>query len=408
MTRREFLKRAAAGGGLVLGPRWLPGCGGGKAPARAGRPSSQSILNRSAGSSPVDTIVVMMMENRSFDHYLGWLGSDDGYLEAGRTRHGRDFTVEARNDFAYPDPESGEMVSTYHLPSNRGEADPYRGCGHPDPGHGIVQGRAQRDGGFLAPESGNDEYALGYFVAEDLPFYAPLARHFTICDRYHCSLMSGTYPNRTYLHSAQSGGLHDFGLEVPLRELGFDWPTIWDRLIAAGVPCAYYGYDAPVTAFWGARLLPITRPVAAYFVDAAAGLLPRVVFVDPGFISGLRTDDHPHGDMRVAQKYASAVFAAFQRSPHWQRGAFILTYDGWGGFFDHVRPPELADDHASSVATWRTSRKPVSGYRPSSPRRSPAPASSTTRSTTMPPSCASSNGAGSARHPRNRGVGIGG
>ncbi len=66
-------------------------------------------------------------------------------------------------------------------------------------------------------------------------------------------------------------------------------------------------------------------------------------------MSGLRTDDHPHGDMRVAQRFLSLVFGALQRSPQWSRTAFIVTYDEWGGFFDHVPPPILPDDHASTV-----------------------------------------------------------
>ena len=353
MNRREFLKALAAGG--VLSAGW-------PLAARTAEPTNidkitglvdnaehlaTSLLNHPAAVSPIDTVVILMMENRSFDHYLGWLATDAAYLDAGRTRYGSGFTVEGRIDLAYPDPATNELVSTYHLTERIGQQDPWRGCGHPDPGHGPVQGRAQRDGGFLATDSGNDVFALGYFTGDDLPLYAPLARNFTIFDHYHAALLSSTYPNRLYLQSAQCGD--DMDPPLPLNQAGFDWPAIWDRLLAAGVSCANYFVDLPSSLFFGPRMLPILRPFADFFVDAAAGLLPHVVLLDPSFISGFRTDDHPIGDMRVAQAFVANVVRALVNSPQWERMALFVTYDEWGGFFDHVAPPIVADDRLSSV-----------------------------------------------------------
>ncbi len=345
LDRREFLRRAALLGGAtaLFGPR-LP-----SALALDGVPSiaGGSLLDLPAADAPIDTIVVLMMENRSFDHYLGWLRRDREYRIEGRRRH-RGFRVTARNRRRYRKPD-GTMVRTYHLPSQPGEANPYRGCGHPDPGHGWNAGRAQRDGGFLAEGSGNDEFALGYYQAGDLPFYDRLTRRFTVFDHYFCSVLGPTYPNREYLHSAQSGGIKDnsFPPEVGYPS-GFTWDTIWDRLAAAGVPARYYHVDLPVTALWGPRLVPITSHIERYFADAAAGTLPRVVFLDPGFTTDLRTDEHPHGDVRDGQSLVYNYIKAFVESPHWERGALFLTYDEWGGFFDHVPPPLLPDDRASA------------------------------------------------------------
>ncbi|HZN15681.1 MAG TPA: alkaline phosphatase family protein [Acidimicrobiales bacterium] len=308
-----------------------------------------SILNQPAKNSPIDTIVILMMENRSFDHYLGWLPDDDAYMYAGTEAYGERFHVDGRTDLSYIDPATGREVRTYHLPSHPGEQLAWRGCGHPDPGHGPLQGRAQRDHGFLANSSGNDAFALGYFRKEDLPTYAPLASHFTIFDRYHCSLLSSTYPNRLYLQSAQCGD--DMDPPLPIDELGFDWPAIWDRLLAAGVSCANYFVDLPTSIFFGPRMVPIVRPFADFFVDAALGQLPHVVLLDPGFISGFRTDDHPVGDMRVAQAFTANVVKAITKSPQWGRTALFITYDEWGGFFDHVAPALMADGRASSTDT---------------------------------------------------------
>jgi phospholipase C len=213
-----------------------------------------------------------MMENRSFDHYLGWLATDEAYLDAGRTRFGRSFRVGGDLDQSYTD-GAGETVDTYYLPEKPDEVNPYRGCDHPDPGHGWDAGRAQRDGGFLADGSDNDPYALGYYKEDDIPYYARLAREFTIFDNYFCSVLGPTFPNREYLHAAQSGGVKDNSTDP---SGGFAWETIWDRFMSAGVPAGYYFVDLPVTALWGARLLPgpSRPPHRALQIVGVAGLVP--------------------------------------------------------------------------------------------------------------------------------------
>jgi phospholipase C len=306
---------------------------------------SGSILDMPATEAPIDHVVVLMMENRSFDHYLGWLASDGAFLDNGRRVHSRHFYVEGEQSQVFRDPEL-RLRHTYYLPSVPNE-NPYRGCGHEtDLGHSWKEGRAQRDHGFLARMAGNDDFALGYYAASDLPLFAYLARRFTSFDRFHCSLLAPTFPNRQYLHAAQSGGskINDW----PASQ-GFTWATIWDRLREAGVPAAYYYVDLPTIAFWGRRLVPFARGLDAYFSDCADGTLPNVVFLDPGFTSELRTDDHPFADIRQGQRFMHNLVKAFGTSPHWDRGVFIITYDEWGGFFDHVRPPVLPDDRASAV-----------------------------------------------------------
>jgi len=339
LDRREFLKKSAmvagAGAASTLLPSQIV-----RAATRA-----PSILDFPALESPIDTVVVLMMENRSFDHYLGWLRHDENYIEQGRRRHGRSFSVAGDIDQTYADPD-GETVDTYYLPEKPDEENPYRGCDHPDPGHGWDEGRAQRDRGFLGEGSENDLYALGYYREDDIPYYARLAREFTIFDNYFCSILGPTFPNREYLHSAQSGG-HKNNY-VPMEERGFAWETIWDRLMAAGVPAGYYFVDLPVTALWGPRLLPITRHIEEFFGRAVSGTLPNVTFVDPGFTTGYRTDDHPYCDIRAGQRYVYNVIKALVESPQWERTALFITYDEWGGFFDHVKPPHLADSRASA------------------------------------------------------------
>jgi phospholipase C len=338
MERRDFVRASLVlGGSIVAG-----GCRWPRPPGR--RAVRHSVLDRPAAESGIDTVVVVMMENRSFDSYLGWLARDHDYLEAGRSRYGHRFAVDGKSFQSYPGPD-GTPVDTYrriHFP----DPDPWRACGHPDPGHGWNAGRAQRDGGFLAPGSGNDVFALSYFEGEDLPIYDALARRFVVCDRWHASVLAPTYPNREYLLSAQSGGNKTNAF--PTGD-GFPWDTIVDRLAGAGVTTADYYSDLPPLALWGSRMGPYLRTIDAYYEDAAAGRLPQVTFVDPAFLGEARSDDHPLGDPRAAQHFVRDVFAAFARSPQWHNGLFVVTYDEWGGFFDHRPPPHLPDERANEV-----------------------------------------------------------
>ena len=328
----------------------LAGCSTGSSKARrlpgtttTTTPRLESVLDGTPADSGIDTVVVCMMENRSFDSYFGWLARDEHYLERGRSRYGSKFAIDGSSFQQFPG-RDGKPVKTFRRVL-RDEPQRWRGCGHPDPGHEWEQGRAERDGGFLAPRSDNDEFALSYFEGQDLPLYDLLARRFTVCDRWHASLLGPTFPNREYLLSAQSGGNKTNYL--PLDEGGFKWPNIVDRLAAAHVGVAEYSSDLPPILLWGGRMTPYTRKMDAFAADAAAGKLPSVTFVCPAFLGDNRSDDHPHGDPRAAQAFVRDAFAAFAKSPQWERGLFVLTYDEWGGFFDHVAPPILPDGRAS-------------------------------------------------------------
>jgi len=345
VDRREFLRAAGAIGGAAL-LRELTGCDRGGSERAAGRPPDNSILDHPVSECPIDTVVVVMMENRSFDHYLGWLADDEAYVEAGRRRYGRSFDVDGRLDQHFRDPD-GRDVATAHLTDREEDANPFRGCRHTIPAHSWYTARLERDGGFLALGTDNDEYATGYYVARDLPFRAELARRFTVCDHHHASLLAGTFPNRQYFHAATSEGRKED--PAPLEVGLYTSETIWDRFARAGVPATYYYTDLPFLLLYGDRMDPYIESLDHYFEDAAAGTLSNVVVVDPAFGGHLRTDDHPRGDVRVGERFLLEVFAAFAQSPQWERGAFILCYDEWGGFFDHVPPPILPDDRASPV-----------------------------------------------------------
>ncbi len=352
MNRREFLRAAGLLGGVaMIGGPGLLACSDGSSTGRASATHvprlplpPDSMLGYPATESPIDTVVVLMMENRSFDHYLGWLGVDAGYLDEGRRRYGKGFHVNARLHETYRDPFGAEVPTQYTL-RLADDSSPYRGCDHLGPGHSWLAGRAQRDFGFLAAGAHNDHFATSYYLDRDVPVHAQMATRFTVLDRHHASLLGPTFPNRMYLYSAQSEGLTTSPVPV---ELGmYRAPTILDALDRARVPIAEYFVDLPLALLWGPRMFPFVRRIDAFFEDASAGTLPNVTFVSPQFGGPFRTDDHPHGSIQLGQRFVDAVFGAFVRSPHWRRGMFVLVYDEWGGFFDHVHPPVVPDARSS-------------------------------------------------------------
>lgn len=345
VPRRDFLRTAGAlAGGVALGGRSALGALTPR--ARKPKPGPQGrLLDTQPSDCPIDTVVVLMMENRSFDHYLGWMGSDEKYLEAGRSRWGSKFTIDGKIDLTYVDGD-GKRHQTHHLTRGGAEPHPFRGCGHPIPGHGWYAGRVELADGFLAAGTGNDPYAIGYYLEEDLPIHAHLARRFTVHDRSFASLLAGTFPNRQYAYTAQSGGERED--PIPLVPGMFKTPTIFGKLLEQQVPFAAYHTDLPLLALWGDQFDQWVQPIDDYFDACDQGTLANVVAISPAFAGDLRTDDHSQGDVRLGQRFIREVFDAFARSKQWERGLFILTYDEWGGFFDHVKPPTLPDQRASA------------------------------------------------------------
>jgi phospholipase C len=326
LRRREFLQRAALTGGLAAG---LAGVLSPDAIlAEAAKRTQTAIPN--PRNLPLDTIVVLMMENRSFDHYLGWLPGADG-------RQGGLVFVDGQ----------GNRHSTHRL------APDFQGCAHPDPDHSWDGGRAQLDGGrmdgFLRSGE-NDVFSIGYYAEKDLPFMPAVAREFTAYDRFFCSLLASTYPNREYMHAAQSYGMKDNTIPFGPEGLGFPDSTIFAALSAKGVSNRYFYTDIPVSALWGAPGIARSGQVQEYYERCASGTLPAVSFVDPAFNGeeqGTSGDEHPHGDVRLGQAFMADVVHAFMESKHWKRGALFIVYDEWGGFFDHVRPPRVPDDRSN-------------------------------------------------------------
>ncbi|MBV8195360.1 MAG: alkaline phosphatase family protein [Candidatus Dormibacteraeota bacterium] len=325
VSRRQFLgATAVAGAGLALG---------GGIPARAAMAFQRRALPPTGSGAPFDHVVVLMMENRSFDHFLGWLPGANG-AQAGLT---------------FKDTNGGSHA-TYNL------APDYQGCAFADPNHSWQGGDIQLDGGamdgFLLTQPIGDTFPIGYYTEDTVGVLGTLVQNFATSDQYHCALLSATYPNRFYQHSAQT----DRDSTSTSTQTGgstSSLPAIWDQLTplgASGVTTTptgrYYSTDLPFTALWGTKYADYTYDFATFLSDCEAGNLPNVAFVDPEFepeAQGLSRDDHPHADVRAGEFFIQTVYNAVRNSPNWSRTVLVINYDEWGGFFDHVAPPHVID-----------------------------------------------------------------
>lgn len=287
---------------------------------------------------PVDNIVVLMMENRSFDHYFQKLP------EAGQP----DVDVAPEN---YTNPDANGMPVALFRDSQLCVVDTnheWTGT-HEQINGGKMDGFFKtNDGWHELPAGANmnetlraGNRALGYYTAEDLPFYYWLANEFAIGDRYFSSVAGPTWPNRMYLYAASSFGTPHNNVVSPDK-------TIFDYLELRQVSWKVYYSTTPGFAIFIDKYLKLKGelegrfvPIADYFTDAAAGTLPSVAFVDPGIArEGYdANDEHPPAIPMIGEQFVASAIEALTKSPQWDRSAFFLTYDEHGGFYDHVAPP---------------------------------------------------------------------
>jgi phospholipase C len=327
MNRRQFNQAAILAGGTVLF---------GEAASRFGavhKAMAQSLPSLpDPVSSGIEHIVAVTMENRSFDHFFGWMSYADG----------------KQGGLTYVD-KKGVSHPTHSLSGDN------TGCPAADPDHSYSGARVEYDGGkmdgFLLAGS-NDTYCIGYYGEKDIPFYAALAQNYTTCNRYFASILGPTFPNRMFIHAAQTDRLTDSINPTSL-------PTIWDSLAAAGVSHAYYFNNVPYLALWGIKYLGITKTYGQFKQDAANGTLPAVSFLDPRYTildDGTGNDDHPHADIREGDKFLYDVFQAVSKGPGWSNTILIVNFDEWGGFFEHVAHPraQAANDVDTDVVNGKT------------------------------------------------------
>ncbi len=272
---------------------------------------------------PIKNVVVLMKENRSFDHVLGRLHD-----------RGQPGTEAIPSDFTNLGVQS-EVVKPSHA---RTTCFPYD-LGHQWPELHLMVNHGKMDGFVTmgaAATATDGHLALTYYDDTDLPFYYWLASAYALNDRHFPSVLSGTYPNRNFLMLGTADGVTSTGAGFPDPAT----PTIFDELDQAGVTWGVYSDGSLLS---GSLDWTQSHVGAHRFADFVQGIddgtLPQVAFVDS--LDNVE-DEHPTANMQVGEAWTRNVYEHATHSPLWPGLAMFWTYDEGGGYFDHVPPPENA------------------------------------------------------------------
>jgi phospholipase C len=349
MTRRRLLGSAARIAAVAADSALLP--------PSVRRALAQDVP-RQGSLRDIKHVVLLMQENRSFDHYFGTLAGVRGFDDANALR-----LPNGRSVFHQPDAQNPDgYLLPFHL-------DTLTTCAqkHPSTGHSFHVQHAAWNGGKMdnwmpahrLSDGVKAPYVMGYHNRADIPFQFALAEAFTICDAYHCSVLGPTWPNRMYWMTGtiDPQGRHGGPLikNKPIPQ-GFSWTTYAERLEKAGVSWKVYSqpdsHDSEqrgfnVLEFFSAfqRAKPGTAlqskgiqcgTDAQFAHDALHDKLPAVSWI----ITTTTESEHPEHMPAAGAAFVARKIEAIAANPEiWAKTAFILNYDENDGIFDHVAPP---------------------------------------------------------------------
>jgi phospholipase C len=309
-----------------------------------------------ASALGIEHVFVLMLENRSFDHMLGFSGisgmdAETGQVTAVRGLNGTEsnsfagetYRVSPGADFIMPTDPGHEFQNVLHQLC--GPAATYKPGGQYPPID--VSGYVASYVGSGGKDPGE---IMRCYRPDQLPVLNALAREFVVCDNWHASMPGPTWPNRMFVHAASSGGLDHSPtvLEIAQWEAisGFRFAngTVFDRLQRHGVRRRIYGGDdfPMVAALKGIGVGDI-RHYDLFATDLAqARYTDQYVFIEPSYdvfheYQG-GTSQHPRGDVTRGEALIKATYEAIRNSPAWENSLLIITWDEHGGFYDHVHP----------------------------------------------------------------------
>ncbi len=344
ITRRRLLTTAGVTAAAAFAAEFLPP---NLRRAMAAAPS------RDSGSlSDIKHIVILMQENRSFDHYFGTLPGVRGFSDPAALQLSTGRPVFYQPYAGSPD---GYLLP-FHLDTTTTSAQAIPSTSHA----WTVQHSAWNDGqmdnwlpAHVAADGANGPFTMGYYTREDIPFQFALAESFTICDNYHCSVFGPTWPNRLYLMSATIDPLGDNGGPILTNTdpMAYRWQTYPEALTTAGVTWRVYqeadNYGCNMLErFQSFQDAPVTSPLyrnglrtyqaGQFEYDAAHDLLPTVSWLIPTSYQS----EHPHYTPASGADFVASKIEAIASNPDvWAKTVFILNYDENDGLFDHVPPP---------------------------------------------------------------------
>ena len=298
-------------------------------------------------SATIEHVVVLMLENRSFDCMLGSL------YPAGPNFRGLTFTESNSYDMTYavwndktltaadaclPDPDPGEAFADMNM-QLFGTADRPDDDAPP-----LMCGFAKNYGSQPAKDGWRDAGAvMHYFTPDQLPVLTTLAKAFGVCDAWHASAPCQTWPNRFFAHTGTSLGYVDNNtFRIP-----FEAPSLFRRLQDKNETWRVYFHDMPQSILlrdvW-LYALSHYRLFSQFLADAHTGSLPSYSFIEPRYFTELASnfaanDQHPPHNVLYGEQLIAQVYNALRSSPCWERTLFVITYDEHGGCYDHVPPP---------------------------------------------------------------------
>jgi phospholipase C len=367
VSRRQLM---ASAGGIVLASFALPPS---LRKAIEAVPASLLGSGSRAPISEIKHVVVLMQENRSFDHYFGALPGVRGFADP----------AVSKNVFYQPDPDNPDKyllpfhtdtmsTSAQALPSTSHSWGPQHQSWNNGQMNGFVTAHLESDG--VA-----GQYTMAYFQRQDIPFHWALADAFTICDGYHCSMLGPTWPNRLYLMtgevdpSGRSGG-PVYGNYVPPST--YSWKTYPEMLTAAGVSWQVYqendNYGLNVLEYFdNYQAAPVASPLyqnamrfyqpGQFEYDALHDRLPTVSWILPTSYQS----EHPDFMPAAGADYVASKVNAIAANPEvWAKTVFVLIYDENDGYFDHVNPPTAPAGTAGEYITVDGVSSPIGlGFR---------------------------------------------
>jgi len=299
----------------------------------------------------IDHVIVLMKENRSFDHYFGSMSGVRGFDDPGAMHLPDGRPVWQQPDSQHPD---GHLMP-FRLDTRRTSAQRLQDLNHSwGPQHGCWNHGAMdawvRTHRAVDGDAGG--LTMGYLTRDDLPFYYALVDAFTVCDGYHASMFGPTHPNRLFLMTGSIDADGKYGRPATDNNSRFQlWETYPERLTRAGVSWKIYheqdDYGCNVVKYFGAykdapklselrQNALVNRPFYELLHDLATGNLPQVVWIVPPSTAS----EHPDYLPAAGEDHTRRVLEALWSNPKvWARSVVVLNYDENDGQFDHVAPP---------------------------------------------------------------------
>lgn len=294
----------------------------------------------------VNHVIVLMMENRSFDHMLGYLDYPPGAsFEGVKGREKQMGNLLADGKTVNPGPGASYLIDPGPDHSHDSVMRQLLGTNPRSFPYQLTNNGFAMDYERLKP--GDGARALECFTPDELPILATLAKEFAVCDHWHCSVPGATWPNRNFVHSATSDG------EVNITTRAYTNKTIFEQLSEAGRDWAiYYGGFPPqslaFTNLWatlGRNWLQRFKPIEKLYRAIRDDRLPHYAFIEPDMLGKTSDSQHPgmggENDFRAGERLIWQIYQALYENPTvFNKTLLLITYDEHGGFFDHVPPPQ--------------------------------------------------------------------